>query len=330
MAGENRITVYDEALLRFAIETTEGTAAAMTAASVLYVEGLKENIGEGDSETIDAVTPDRFDQPERRSNMRSSFDFTLPWMYSGTRGTPSALAPVFRVCGGNLIVDQDLNQVRYERARPSAIDSATVEMLGDFAEDGAGNQTAYRYAALGCRGQMGFDWVANKTPRFIISNLIGSYLRPSQVAFVEPDYGNQKTNLGDMMDLGSLHARTLNGKDICLASAKVDNFFGYTMSRPADQICRTTVAQTVQPTLTLVYALPDLQNHFNPWEYAESLAQVRRLPFEVGLGTQDGKRIRAEFGALQPGKPERQKGAGGNTQISQTFKILEKPVLIEE
>lgn len=330
MPAENRVVTYDEALLRFAIETTEGTAATLTNATVLYVESLKENIGEGDSETLDMVTPDRFDQPERRSNLRSSFDFTVPWMCSGVAGTASPLAPVFRACGGDVIVDAVLKTVTYARSRPSTIDSATVEMLGDFAEDDLGNQTAYRYAALGCRGQMGFEWVANKTPRFIISNMLGAYQRPSQVAYVEPNYGNQKTNLGEIMDLGMLNARTLDGKTICLASAKVDNFFGYTMSRPADQICRTTVAQTVQPTLTVVYALPELQTHFNPWEYAESLAQIRRVPFVVGLGTVAGKRIKAQFNAVQPGKPERQKGAGGNTQISQTFKVLEKPILIED
>lgn len=319
-------TVYKEALLQLAVQNALGTQATFAATTVLLIENLKEKIKVTDDETLDLVTDNPFYKPTRKTNERSEWGFDVPWIYSGTAGTASVLESVFRVCGldPTAVVGTD---VTYNRAALSAVDAASIRMYADI--DGA---NAYLYQGIDARGQLGTTWEAGKIPRFNITNFLSTYIKPSSEPMITPDFGAQKTNIGENWegDVAYETTLTIDGTDhsLCMESMSNDNIAAMTIAISPKAGCtkRAEPSNADASTFTVKYKLPDFATEFNPWDL-----DGKALAVSFGCGSVAGQRIKIGSTSVEPvGEITREEGNDKTTYISQSFKSLVAPTLIEE
>jgi hypothetical protein len=318
-----KVTSYDQALLQIGIQSARGTPAVLTASSVLLVGSLEASIKQMDEEQMDLASDDPFYKPTSRSNFRTSFKFDVPWIYSGTAGTASPLEPVFLCCGFDSTKTAG-SKVVYTRASLSGVDLATMVMQGDI--DGA---TADEYKTTDAIGEIGCTWEAGKKPRFNVSNLTGNYILPANAALVVPNWGVQKTNLGEEWEgtVAYMGKFVVGGVDkaLCLTSMSCDNLSGMTVKRTPFAGCTGgTVPSNVQPKFTVTYRKPDYALEFNPWS-------LDKVGVEFGCGSVAGRKIRISCPSLEVvGETKRTKGPDGNTFITQTLQALTAITITEE
>lgn len=320
-----KIVAYDNAILQIGIQSARGTAAALTASSVLLVGNLEASIKLLDEENLSLNTDDPFFNPTIRSNLRNAFKCNVPWIYSGTAGTASPLQPLFLCTGFDATVTAG-SKVTYTRAPITGIDLATVVMQGDI--DGA---NAYEYRAVDAIGEIGCNWEAGKIPKFAINNLMGNFILPSSVTKVTPAWGTQKTNIGEQWEgtIAYTGKYTIGGVDktLCLTSMSIDNLAGYTVKRITYAGCSGMTIPSIAPSkLTVTYRIPDFATEFNPWNLPNAGIGV-----EFGCGSVAGRKIKIACASMEPiGEIKRTKGPDGNTFITQTLNALTGFVITEE
>ena len=307
---ENRI-------VRMAIQAVAGTPQALTAASVLQIDGFNPDIGQADSNVF--KFGGKFNKNTRYTNFRSGFSGTVPYMFSGTAGTAGPLAALFRACGFNQ--DDQAAQVVYSLATADEQDMITVDMLDDISAT-----EAYLCQIANARGVLGIDWEAGKEFKFPVT-MLGDYARPVIAPKVVPDWGDQQTNIGDAFIGANIanNALQLDGQHLCLVSAKSANIAGFSTSRIQTTCPTTTDLSNADAQLELVYPMPDIATEFNPYELYDS---GRIIPFNCAAGSAAGKRMGLSIGKLQAAKPQ-ENNIDGRLYMTQSFDILEAPVFTE-
>lgn len=316
---------FKEGILQLAVQSALGSAATLSASTVLLIEDLAIQVMVSDEETLDLVTNDSLYKLTRKSNKRNVFGFTIPWIYSGTAGTASVLEALFLIGGFDSTVVASTS-VTYTRAAIGAVDAATVKMLAD--DDGS---NAYEYQGIDGRLQIGCNWEAGKVPRFPVSNLITSYVLPSSGSSVTPDYGNQKTNIGESWEGGVVYSAKLtvdgSAKNLCLESMSNDNLAGMEMVIVPHAGCSAgATPKNADSVYSVKYKLPDFASEFNPWDLDD-----KALAVEFGCGSAAGKKIKISCASVEVvGETKREEGADGTTYITQTFRCQTGNVIVEE
>lgn len=303
--GNHAKTYQIEGVSRFimgAVEDEYGTFKNPNATDVIATEELKPKIKEGSSKTINFDGGNGVDMPEITSNNYNSFDFKIFGAASGTKGKPPIAGKLFRVCGANEIIT-DNDNVTYEPADISAMDSGSFVL---FKRRGEGEYL--RFATAGARGQVGFSFKESEKPSFTISNLMGSYERPTEFnQSFAVNYGDQKQKLPLDVNFKNTAELSLGGHALCVSSFEIDNVFGVTTSRRDAPGCRSTRVQKTTPIINMTVTLPDFEEAFNPYEWAETDNGIRREPlvFQLGnTGEDDGNILIVKVDEAQLTQPQ--------------------------
>jgi len=316
---------YEQALLLFSVQTAWGQAATLNGGTALLVENLKEQVGVSDEDKMNPVSDDPLYKPVRKTNLRNVFGFDILWNYSGAAGTPSVLEGVLNICGMNSLVEADKN-VTYTRGNINDLPSATVKMIADIDGD-----KAYEYQGFNGRGQVGVTWEAAKVPRFNITNLLASYMPPSETTTITPDWKAQKTNIGESWEgeIGYDCHIVIDDTthNLCLEKMNNDNIAAMTIAISPTAGCQAGAEATnAESMFSIKYKLPDFSSEFNPWSL-----DGKSIAISFGCGSEAGKRIKITCDSVEvSGETTREAGAGSNTFINQKFRCLTAAVIIEE
>lgn len=312
-----KTVIVENRIIRMAVQAAANTPAALVASSVLQIDSFNPDIGQADSNILQFGG--KFNRSTRYTNLRSGFSGVVPYMFSGTPGVAGATAVAFRACGFNQ--DDQADKVVYRVAAPADQDLVTADMLDDISDT-----EAYVAQIANGRGVLGIDWTAGDSFKFPIT-FLGDYERPEVTTVVEPDWGDQQTNIGDPFVPVNIEnkALQLDGQMLCLVSARSSNIAGFSTSRIQTTCPSTTELANADAQIELVYQMPDLTNEFNPWELYDN---ARPVPFKCTAGSEAGKKMGLEIALLQAQKPV-ENIIDGVLFITQVFDILAEPIFTE-
>lgn len=305
------------------IETVEDTAATLAASDVIYMTDVSFSKGETliDRDFRNASRP----TDKKKQAVQEWWDIsgTVPYAYSGTAGTSSALESIFLMCGAAQTVDAGVS-VTYEREISSLFDSATWDMRTPHEDQCFDHQ----HLATACRGQLGFKIAVGEDITFDVSG-IGNYHEPTRVSNITPNFGNQKTNIVGAPTPSLIALKTLNSETICLTSVEATNFFGYAINYVED-MCRKGArgVDTDPGQLKIQMTMPDWVSEFNPWALADRTT-LSTVPFAITVGTTAGQVLQIEVDEVQVGSPVEVTLDGGMLGMELTLDIIDGARIIE-
>lgn len=318
------IREQDLALL-LEIETTHGVTPAMTGSDVIYVTEATWKKGEKLVERDFRTQARPLDVTQQATQEWWEFTSEMPYSYSGTAGTPSALEKVLLMCGATSTVSPGTS-VAYARESGSDHDSASLQWrtpTADGAED-------YIRVCSGARGQLGFKIKPGEDIVFTLSGK-GNYEEPETGAVIVPDFGTQRTNLFGAAKASNVTLKTLAGHAICIDSLDAENFFGFD-AEYEETLCEAGCKlRDSKPagTLKVRFAMPDWDSEFNPYNLANRNS-VATVAFALSLGTVAGRKLDINVAEVQAGEPSEVILDNKTRGMELTLQIVHNPTITEK
>lgn len=262
---------WNEKVFLLALETTYGTAPALSASDAILATNISLTPMEGQDASRELELPRMGAQGTIPVDIHTKLTFSVELVGSGVAGTAPVMGKILRACGLAEVIDED--DVIYSPVSRGHESAAIHLWIGDT-----------RYALIGARGTATLRVGASAIPR-VEFEMTGLFVMPQEIEAIIPD-------LGEQIEADTLVATTENTPEFTIGgtsfamrsfSLGLGNQVETRFLIGSESVMITDKNETIETT---VEAVP--LTGFNPFQLARDRTFV---PVSLQHGATPGNRI---------------------------------------